>query len=258
MKNIAGIDPEIATKECAAELAAANIPAVSMPQYTAKFSEVKSEFVGRLNGWFFTRAWYYWIARTKSNPFPADVANQIHFDCRVDGDCARRPATEGVFLFHVDTLDGLIALAKAIKALPLVDPTHEDEIRFLLHTQDNRCTAEPFFVVQEKHRVYGIDADAYDAPHEWRTEDGDGTADADEAKDLDEKYENSESTDGWNRIGYVDEWRDVTGCFTEEGAKEYIRINGHNLKEPRIYAKSLYRNAEMIAIRKRLMGAEYQ
>lgn len=258
MKNLAGIDPEITTKECAAELAAANIPAVSMPQYTAKFSEVKSEFVGRLNGWFFVRAWYYWIARTKSNPISADVANRIHFDCRVNGDCGRRPAESDVEIFHVDTLDGLIALAKAINKLPIVDPSHEDEIRFQLHTQDNRITAEPFFVVQEKHRIYGIDADQYDAPHEWMTEDGEGTADAKEAKELDEKYENGKPTPGWNRIGYVDEWRDVTGCFTEEGAKEYIRINGHNLKEPRIYAKSLYRNAEMIAIRKRLMGADYQ
>jgi hypothetical protein len=258
MKNLAGIDREIATKECAAELAAALIPAISMPQYTAKFSEVKSEFVGRLNGWFFVRTAVYWIARSRSNPFPADVANQIHFDCRVNGDCARRPADRDVEIFHVDKIDGLIALVTAIKKLPFVDPSHEDEIRFLLHTQDNRCTAEPFFVVQEKHRIYGIDADEHDASHEWMTEDCDGKADDDEAKELDEKYDNGEPTPGWVRVGYVDEWRDVTGCFTEQGAKQFIRINGHNLKEPRIYAKSLYRNAEMIAIRKRLMGADYQ
>jgi hypothetical protein len=46
----------------------------------------------------------------------------------------------------------------------------------------------------------------------------------------------------------------VTACFTEEGANNYLKINGHNLKKPFIYVTSLYRNEEMITIRNLLKG----
>lgn len=48
----------------------------------------------------------------------------------------------------------------------------------------------------------------------------------------------------------IDEF--VTACFTEEGANNYLKINGHNLRKPFIYVTSLYRNEEMIKIRELL------
>lgn len=45
----------------------------------------------------------------------------------------------------------------------------------------------------------------------------------------------------------------VTYCLTESAAQAYIDANRHNMKNPTIYATSLYRNYEMIAIRKFLM-----
>ena len=46
----------------------------------------------------------------------------------------------------------------------------------------------------------------------------------------------------------------MTACLTRQGAEDYIACNGHNLTKPYIYVESLYRNAEMIALRYHLMG----
>jgi len=75
-----------------------------------------------------------------------------------------------------------------------------------MHTQDNRITADPIFVVQE-------------------------------------------------RKGRNGHFCDVTFCFTDVGAQNYIDVNGHNHRgELRIFVKSLWRNAEMIAVRNHLMS----
>ena len=42
--------------------------------------------------------------------------------------------------------------------------------------------------------------------------------------------------------------------FTEQGAKDYIKINGHNLREPRIYVESGHRNYEWREVRAHLMS----
>ena len=44
-------------------------------------------------------------------------------------------------------------------------------------------------------------------------------------------------------------WVFATACFTEQGCKDYLAANGHNLKSPRVYVYSGYRNAEWIALR---------
>jgi hypothetical protein len=120
-----------------------------------------------------------------------------------------------------------------------------------LHTQDNRITADPLFAVQQKRRIYGVDPERCDAVV-WLDETGDyREADAEEHA-LFEKAETA--PDGWYRTGYIDQWEFVTGCFTEQGCKDFIACNGHNLKEPRIYAYGAYRNAEFIALRKWLMS----
>lgn len=102
----------------------------------------------------------------------------------------------------------------------------------LLRTQDNRITQNPMFCVQQKRRQRGLDKRCSDNT-EW--------------------YFNGETvpeeTEGAQEYGYRDYWETVMVAFTEEGCKEYLRQNGHNLSEPRIYVESFNRCPEMIAIR---------
>lgn len=121
-----------------------------------------------------------------------------------------------------------------------------------LHTQDNRCTANPLFAVQQRRRIYGLD-DGYEDGWVWSV-DGDEVTDAEEIKHLDRQFSTGDLSDGARRIGYKDTWEFVTGCFTEQGCEDYIARNGHNLEEPRIYAYGSYRNAEFIALREWLMS----
>jgi len=123
-----------------------------------------------------------------------------------------------------------------------------------LHTQDNRITANPLFAVQQKREYVG--SDGYNDGGEMRWVDDSGEeADNEEAARLESEYRETYSEpDGWRRVNVFTVWEFVTGCFTEQGCKDYIAVNGHNLNEPRIYAYGSYRNAEFIAIREWLMS----
>ena len=140
-----------------------------------------------------------------------------------------------------------------------------EEIANNLHTQDNRATAHPFFIVQEKKRHYGYDSD-YSDNCVWVDDEG-NEADGDLFKrlnDIENHFPKSRDCpdwlkmkaeiDGWTKVYYVDRWEHITGCFTEDAAKDYIGLNQHRHGELRIYAASLYRNREMIAIREYLIG----
>lgn len=110
-----------------------------------------------------------------------------------------------------------------------------------LHTQDNRITQDPLFAVQQKRRIYGVE-DGYRDGVVWIDDEGNESPDGGPFKR------------GSRKVGYIDIWEFVTGCFTEQGCKDFIACNGHNLNEPRIYAYGSYRNAEFIALRKWLMS----
>ena len=128
------------------------------------------------------------------------------------------------------------------------------EISEKILTQDNRCTSQPLFVVFQKKRIYGMDPE-YDGPIVWIADDYE--AEPDEHKKLEEDYEiNYVERDGWQRTSYIDIDVFVTACFTEDGAKAYIEINGHNLKEPFIYVETLHRNAEMNTVRDALKNIQ--
>ncbi len=124
-----------------------------------------------------------------------------------------------------------------------------------LRTQDNRITADPIFVVEQKRELTcepGCSDDYIWYDHEMLEK-----ADEREARILDRL---SERNYGENELGswqqhcvqYV--WEFVTACFTEQGCKDYLAANGHNLNETRIYAYSLYRNQEMIHLRDHLLA----
>jgi hypothetical protein len=124
----------------------------------------------------------------------------------------------------------------------------------LLHTQDNRITANPLFAVEVKTRVYGIDPE-WGGPVVW-IHDGDEVTDPDELKKLEQGWENGDDEpDNYTRTSYHEHWEFVTACFTEEGCKAYLRSNGHNHRgEKRIYAHSGFRNREWEELRRYLMS----
>lgn len=129
-------------------------------------------------------------------------------------------------------------------------PDQMNEISERLRSQDNRATQDPLFIVQQKALMWGVDSD-YDG-YEWRNLDGE-RADEQESGKLDMGLGVSLGQT-WIKCYYKVHWEFVTACFTEQGCKDYITLNGHNLNSPRIYVASAYRNTEWIAIRKYLMS----
>jgi hypothetical protein len=122
-----------------------------------------------------------------------------------------------------------------------------DRVGHSLRTQDNRITANPMFCVQVSRRVTGIDTD-YTDKRCWHNIDSGGTI-----YDDDADFAGAPEGEGWDEFGYQDCWETVMVAFTEDGCKEYLRLNGHNLRKPRIYVMSFNRCPEMIAIREHLM-----
>lgn len=112
--------------------------------------------------------------------------------------------------------------------LELASPMHA--IGHELRTQDNRITSHPIFFVQQKRRFYGVG----------------GT---DNKVWMRDGEECDPHTRGSVLVGYIDTWVNVQPFFTEAGAKSYLECNGHNLKEPRIYVESGWRNEEWQAVR---------
>jgi len=132
------------------------------------------------------------------------------------------------------------------------------ELRERLRTQDNRITAHPVFVVQQRKRIFGFDP-AYVMENDeiaWIDDCNDYTAYYQGNPEW-EKAErgwrdDGDEPDGWTRTGWQDGWEFVTACFTEQGCKDYIEVDGHNLTEPRIYVESAHRNKEWQKLREHL------
>ena len=132
-----------------------------------------------------------------------------------------------------------------------------------LHIQDARMTNLPIFIVQQKSRIYNLEeSDQYIWIDECGEEVENHMAIALDCADQDNQDEvldpdNPEcqlDTNDYRKSYYRDEYVFVQPFFTEHGAQEYIKANGHNLREPRIYVESGYRNEEWRLIREYLMG----
>lgn len=118
-----------------------------------------------------------------------------------------------------------------------------------LRTQDNCGTADPIFYVQVRKRVYGVDPDRDDNQVEWKDADFDSV-------EIPEDADPAEPPDGVTAVYYVLRWEVVQVAFTREGCVEHLRTNGHNYQiyaGVRIYADTIYRCPEMLAIRNFLM-----
>lgn len=106
--------------EIRAELEAAGIEVHSF-EFFRDQGEVKTAIRGSLQNWGFKRAWYYWVAT--GSGLPPEYAVKLHEshgqDVRVEGHCGCPHPLEynkgfGVGLYHVDSWEGLKALADAL------------------------------------------------------------------------------------------------------------------------------------------------
>lgn len=122
MNNYAGTtDKDV---EIALELEKAGINVVKFPEFMRmrKTSEVHTIVLGDLHGWSFERAWYYWIC--KGPGIDVETAEKLHAkfgtEVRVAGHCGCPSPREwygglACGSYHVDTQEGLKALADTIK-----------------------------------------------------------------------------------------------------------------------------------------------
>lgn len=115
-----------------------------------------------------------------------------------------------------------------------------------METQDNLATQDPIYVVEQKRLEYGIDEEYHTDGYTWI--DDDSSEPVDETKVialLDRVWaRDHEEPTGYSRRTYRAVWEFVTPCFTMEAAKLYISNNKHNLREPRVFVHSGYRNYE--------------
>lgn len=128
------------------------------------------------------------------------------------------------------------------------------EISKNIATQDNRITADPIFLVQQKRRDYGYDP-AYSDDYIWIDDEASEEV-FDEELIAKLEASNDEEVDGlsYHKVYYKDRWEFVTACFTEAGCEDFIRRNGHRMKEPRVYVDTAYRNEEFLLVRNFLIG----
>lgn len=119
-------------------------------------------------------------------------------------------------------------------------PDNIREIGERLLTQDNRCTSDPMFCVQEKEAIYGIEPE-FTTDFVWMdlVDGGEAEAPADGIGD---------STVRKSGIKY--QWKTVMVALTEQGCKDYLKANGHNHRgETRIYVDTFNRCKEMTDLR---------
>lgn len=82
-------------KKVKEELQIAGIPVVRLGVIN---NEVKTHYIGILNGFVFVRAWYYWVVRGN---MPLEYAQYLYdnykdLNIRVDGNCGNPPPSEWV------------------------------------------------------------------------------------------------------------------------------------------------------------------
>ncbi|MGO4743049.1 hypothetical protein ACGS9J_06420 [Serratia quinivorans] len=125
----------------------------------------------------------------------------------------------------------------------------------LIRTQNNRITDQPFFAVMTKREIIGSEDHDCDRICWIENQSGDYVeATETQYRRLEAIYQAKyEVRDGWYRHAMKEIDVFVTGCFTEQGCKDYINKNGHNLNKPFIYAFGSYRNDEYQTVRKFIM-----
>ena len=125
-----------------------------------------------------------------------------------------------------------------------------------LNTQGGRFTADPFFCVLSKREIV-VDADYdHDRIFWWHQEKHVEASETTERR-LESLRRDGRETGDWVKLAVKEIDNFETACFTEQGCKDFLEIQGHNLRKPFIYATSLFRNREMIALREALMAGQF-
>lgn len=147
---------------------------------------------------------------------------------------------------RADKYDALEALLAPLK-----------EIAGRMRGQDNRATGHPIFIVQQKRRIWGMDFE-YGDEQVWLY---DGVEVAKTQEDLERflcenELDEDECMDkgGLREVRYTDTFEFVQSFFSNKAAVAYIKVNRHNLTDPRVYVDSAHRNTEWQAIRSVLLG----
>jgi hypothetical protein len=119
MRNLAG--DKDCDREIRRELERARI---GMVDGEKEPGEVPATVTGKLLGWKFTRAWYYWVAKAERGPgIPPHDASILYYDpvgrddIRVDGCAGNRMPTGSVNCYHIDSEVGLRVFADTLLAL---------------------------------------------------------------------------------------------------------------------------------------------
>lgn len=131
MRNYAGQTDK--DTEIASELEQAGINVHRLPEsFRESHPEMRTVIVGGLHGWEFRRAWYYWIATGPGIPLDAAETLQASHgqEVRANGDCVCRGPLFwnngfGTGSYHVDTQEGLNALADTLRRIVRPDAREE-------------------------------------------------------------------------------------------------------------------------------------
>lgn len=111
------------------ELQIANIPVFRLPYYMN--TEVKTKYIGILNGFVFYRAWNYWICH---GDMPLDIANEIYkkykeLNIRAGGHCGNElPITQSynpIYEKEMEEYRDKVGLNEFIKTYK--DVIHDDK-----------------------------------------------------------------------------------------------------------------------------------
>lgn len=156
------------------------------------------------------------------------------------------------------------------------------------HDKHNCSTRDPIWMVQELQRTYGIDSEYSDKSH-WIM-DGEGnyetaqclfeSLDADERHDINayvlkeskilfddldgdessqddllEGYARSKELN-WEKIYYVENWVNVHVFATRHDADRFIKRQGYNYKELRVYVESLWRSPQLCDLMQAILDGE--
>ena len=123
-QNLAGPQSPEKDKAIESELRNANIEIIKLDFLSRRNREVQTSVMGECGPWSFERAWYYWVAEGPG--IPPSYAESLHSRygrvVRVAGHCCCPSPLEwfkgfAVGLYHVDTAEGLIALADTIRKI---------------------------------------------------------------------------------------------------------------------------------------------
>ncbi|QIF45275.1 hypothetical protein [Aeromonas veronii] len=128
-------------------------------------------------------------------------------------------------------------------------------VQHSLNTQHGRFTADPLYCVFSKREIV-VDADYdHDRIFWWNQERHIEASETTERR-LELLRSDGRETGDWVKLAVKEISHFETACFTEQGCKDFLEIQGHNLCKPFIYATSLFRNREMIALREALMTGQ--